>query len=367
MESLGVKLKAAREEKNLNLDQVGRETNISVRYLTALETENFSDFPGEPYITGFLRNYGTYLDLDVQELLSLYRALRIQEQPVPVEQLLKPRSNLPKILIILAGSLAVLGVVGGVLFYLITRPKKPVEVQAERIPVEYVMDGSSLERRLFRGDTVLVSAEGSQYKFELAGLGEAATIGTPVGSVILDLGQEGKVALGDDGFANLTITIIDFVKNNPGIGVLLRLDMESAFASGEYALDDEMIPVEAVSAVGNANSRIVFSSPNAYPFTLQASFQGYCMFRWEILFERDRRDRNERYFQRTDELNIQAQNGIRIWTSNAQAARFQVIGGGQTYPLELGAPGEVVVADLRWLRNEDNRYSLALVRLEAGN
>ena len=90
------------------------------------------------------------------------------------------------------------------------------------------------------------------------------------------------------------------------------------------------------------------------------------MFRWEILFERDRRDRNERYFQRADELNIQAQNGIRVWTSNAQAAKFQVIGGGQTVPVELGVPGEVVVADIRWIRDEDSRYRLVLVRLETG-
>ena len=88
------------------------------------------------------------------------------------------------------------------------------------------------------------------------------------------------------------------------------------------------------------------------------------MFRWEILFERDRRDRNERYFQRSDELNIQAQNGIRIWASNAQAAKFQVIGGGRTVPVELGGAGEVVVTDIRWVRDEDNRYRLIIARLE---
>jgi hypothetical protein len=112
---------------------------------------------------------------------------------------------------------------------------------------------------------------------------------------------------------------------------------------------------------------VIFSSPSAYPFTLQAAFQGYCMFRWEILFERDRQDRNEQYFQRGNELNIQAQNGIRIWASNGQAAKLQVIGGGRTVPAELGGAGEVVVADLRWVRDEENRYRLVLVRLETGN
>jgi hypothetical protein len=91
------------------------------------------------------------------------------------------------------------------------------------------------------------------------------------------------------------------------------------------------------------------------------------MFRWEILNERDRRDRNEKYFQRSDELNIQAQNGIRIWSSNAQAARFQIIGGGRTIPLEIGVPGEVVVADIRWVRDDSSQYRLMFIRLETGS
>ena len=71
MESLGEKLKETRNEKGLTLDQISRETNISVRFLEALESENFDVFPGEPYVLGFLRNYSSYLDLDVQKIISL--------------------------------------------------------------------------------------------------------------------------------------------------------------------------------------------------------------------------------------------------------------------------------------------------------
>jgi hypothetical protein len=88
------------------------------------------------------------------------------------------------------------------------------------------------------------------------------------------------------------------------------------------------------------------------------------MFRWEILNERDRPGRNQNYFQRAEDLNIQAQNGIRIWASNAQAVRCQVIGGGRTVPVELGAAGEVIVADIRWVRDENNQYRLMYIRLE---
>ncbi|MDR1106461.1 MAG: helix-turn-helix domain-containing protein [Treponema sp.] len=356
MESLGEKLRAAREEKGINFDQVSRETNIASRYLEALETENFSGFPGEPYILGFLRNYGEYLGLDVQELLSLYRALKIQEQPIPVDQLLRSPPQYPRIIAGIVIALVILAAAGGGFYFLRRLPAAGPETAAVRQPAEYVMNADSLERRLYRGDSVLIPLGPDQYKIELANLGEAVTIATPSGSLVLDLGQEVTVNLDGNGTTELRITAADFVKNDSNTGVLLRFEL--------YAAPPVTAEIPERTAALPAASTVIFTSPQAYPFTLQAAFQGYCMFRWEILFERDRPGRSEQYFQRSDELNIQAQNGIRVWASNAQTAKFQVIGGGRTVPVELGGAGEVVVADIRWVRDDDNRYRLILARLE---
>jgi cytoskeletal protein RodZ len=368
VESLGEKLKTAREQRGLNFEQVSRETNIAGRYLEALEAENFSGFPGEPYVIGFLRNYGEYLGLDVQELLSLYRALKIQEQPIPVEQLLKSPSPLPRMLIPLAAALLALCVLGGGVFLFLNRPRRAApQAPASREPAEIVMNSGSLERRLYRGDSVLVPLGANQYKLELSNLGEALTLTVPAGELVLDLSQKVTVDLDGDGIAELQITAADFVKNDSAAGALLRFEMTNALAFEPSAQQGENVPAVEASPSALAAATVIFTSPTAYPFTLQSNFQGYCMFRWEILFERDRRDRNEQYFQRSDELNIQAQNGIRIWASNAQAAKLQVIGGGRTVPLELGGAGEVVVADVRWVRDEENRYRLVLIRLETEN
>ncbi|MDR2080045.1 MAG: helix-turn-helix domain-containing protein, partial [Treponema sp.] len=70
-------------------------------------------------------------------------------------------------------------------------------------------------------------------------------------------------------------------------------------------------------------------------------------------------DRKEQYFVRTNELEIQAQNGVRIWVSNAMAVNLQVIVGIETIPLEIGGAGEVVVADIRWVQGDDKKYYLA--------
>jgi cytoskeletal protein RodZ len=357
LESLGGKLKAAREERELSFDQIARDTNISVRYLEALEAENFNNFPGEPYITGFLRTYGAYLGLEPQELISLYRAHKIQEQPVPVEQLLEKPSPLPKIALV-AAIVAVVGAAAGGGYYFFTRPRKPaVQTPAERTAAEYAMTGDSLERRMYPGDAVLVPLGDSQYKLELESLGDAVAIRTPSGVERLNLGQSASIDLRSDGIANVQITVVDFARDKADMGALLNIELISAVAGA-------VEPDIDIPAANQSAYTVVFSSPNAYPFTLQSGFQGYCLFRWQILREPNRSGRNEQYFQRADELNIQAQNGIRVWASNAQAAKFQIIGGGRTVPVELGGSGEVVVADIHWVRDAENRFRLVIARLE---
>ena len=360
MESLGNKLKTVREAKGLSYDYVSRETNISSKYLEALEREDFSGFPGEPYALGFLKNYSEYLGLNSDELLSLYRSLKMQEQPVPMEQLLKDPSPLPKILARAALIIAILGLAAGGYFFFSRFPKKtPASPNEARAATEYAMNTEFLERRFYPGDSILISEGSSSYKLVLSGLSDTVTITTPRGPVILDLGQEVIVALSDGGFTELRIIASDFVKNDSTQGALLRFEQTGlALADVQPGLAPELL------TAGRDTPTVIFSSPNAYPFTLQAVFQGYCLFRYEILFERDRPGRNEQYYQRSEELSIPAQNGIRLGISNAQAVKFQIIGGGKTVPLETGGAGEVVVADIRWVRDEDSRFRLVFVRLE---
>jgi len=215
VESLGNKLKSIREAKGWTYEYISRETNISARYLEALEREDFSCFPGEPYVKGFLKNYGEYLGINSDELLSLYRSLRLQEQPIPVEQLLKGPSPLPKILGVVAIFLAVMAVAGGAIFVINRLPKKgPAPVAEERTALEYTLTADFLERRFYPGDSILVSVDHNSYKLVFSNLSDAITITTPRGNLMLDLGQEVMVDLNDDGFHELRITAADYVKNN---------------------------------------------------------------------------------------------------------------------------------------------------------
>jgi cytoskeletal protein RodZ len=355
VESLGDKLRAAREKKGCSHEQVGRDTNIARRYLEALETEDFDKFPGEPYLLGFLRNYGEYLGLDANELLSIYRAIKIQEQPIPVEQLLRNSFSIPRILIVAIIVFLVVVLGGGGYWFFMLRPK-PQEKNAQTAPVpaEYTVEEGRLERRLYKGDAVIVPWGDESYRVELRETGDPLTLYFQHGNVELMLGGDIEVDLDGDGFNDLTVTLTDYDRVSPSSGANIRFAVNTASQFSTVPLTEQQ--AQAVQAAVP-----VFVSSTPYPFTLQVQFQGYCMFRWEI----DRRDRNERYFSRNDApLALQAQNGIRLWVSNANALQLQITGAGRTVPLEIGAPGEVVAAELRWFRDSDGRYRLSHYRLD---
>ena len=84
--AIGEQLRTAREARGLTIDYVADETNIAKRYIAAMEDEDFSVFPGEPYIIGFLRNYAEYLGLESASIVQAFRGIRIQEQPVPIQE-----------------------------------------------------------------------------------------------------------------------------------------------------------------------------------------------------------------------------------------------------------------------------------------
>ena len=76
MGELGERLVAAREARELTLDQVAEATRIPLSYLEALEIEDFEAFTSDLHARGFLRNYASFLDLDQDELVGLYDQLR---------------------------------------------------------------------------------------------------------------------------------------------------------------------------------------------------------------------------------------------------------------------------------------------------
>jgi transcriptional regulator with XRE-family HTH domain len=72
MSELGQRLRAAREDKGLSLEEVAEAIRIPLNYLQALEEGSFDTFSSDLHARGFLRNYALYLGIDPDEAISLY-------------------------------------------------------------------------------------------------------------------------------------------------------------------------------------------------------------------------------------------------------------------------------------------------------
>lgn len=71
---VGSILRQARSRRKLDLSEVEAATKIRLRYLRAIESEEWDVLPGGVYTRGFIRTYAAFLGLDGERLAADYRA-----------------------------------------------------------------------------------------------------------------------------------------------------------------------------------------------------------------------------------------------------------------------------------------------------
>lgn len=79
MASVGSILRREREKRRIQVAEVAAATKIPERYLRAIEKDDYSIFPAETYLVGFIRNYARELDLDANEIVSIYKNSRLEK------------------------------------------------------------------------------------------------------------------------------------------------------------------------------------------------------------------------------------------------------------------------------------------------
>ena len=89
MELIGARLNQARMTANLALQDIADRTKISLRFLKAIENDDFSALPGRAYIFGFTKAFARAVGLDEESVIA---ALREKMQLAGIDQ----RSTYPK-------------------------------------------------------------------------------------------------------------------------------------------------------------------------------------------------------------------------------------------------------------------------------
>jgi cytoskeletal protein RodZ len=181
-ETVGQKLKKARLEKGVSLEEVEAATKIRVRFLKALEEGDWSAFASPVYAQGFLKSYCRYLNLPLEPILSEYkREIQIfesfQTQPfLHKKEIRFPRVYLtPATLAIVLVSMMMLAIIGYIVYQvlgfaaspylLIYSPNQGAIVTKSPVLIEgKTSRGASLR---INGQLVSVNADGG-FKQEVA-------------------------------------------------------------------------------------------------------------------------------------------------------------------------------------------------------
>jgi len=72
VENFGSYLKHERELRGVPLEEISGATKIHIRFLQALEDNQFDKLPGEVFIKGYIRSYANVIGSDVEEMLNIY-------------------------------------------------------------------------------------------------------------------------------------------------------------------------------------------------------------------------------------------------------------------------------------------------------
>ena len=137
--TLGERLKRAREEKGMSLDDVASRTRIPIRHLQNIEREDWDALPAATYAVGFTRNYANAVGLDGA---ALSRELRdrigtpTHRAAAPVYyEAADPARVPPKSLALVAVILAIV-LIGGYLLWRSSLDDEPQTIPIAEAPAE---------------------------------------------------------------------------------------------------------------------------------------------------------------------------------------------------------------------------------------
>lgn len=83
LDSVGMKLRRAREAAGMSLRAVAEATRIPVRHVEALESDDFAALPARAYVVGFTRSYARAVDADEAAMVEAVREQLAASEPTP--------------------------------------------------------------------------------------------------------------------------------------------------------------------------------------------------------------------------------------------------------------------------------------------
>lgn len=372
MDSLGDKLKEAREEAGLSIDQVYRDTKISKSFINAIETENFEVFPGETYVIGFIRNYSEYLGFKGDDFVKLYKNLMIQEHQVPIEQLvssarLTDDNNVKRKLLITILLLMSIGAITvGILFLNGTFSAKG-DKSSENFGIlskkgnSFELDGTRLFDELDINDKVNLTetTSGKDFSIILQKIKKDEKIVTfkifEIESnndsfIDIEVGKSVLIDLNSDQTNDLKIEVIDFSNKNR---IFVDFNL-SNFKTTNFLLEDSLIT--EVDAKKSVPIQTILTNEQQEPLNIIINKAKNTSVSYKI-------DGESLIFADKNSLNLNAEKGIILWFSNRVDSSLLINNKEIQLPQQEGPASCFFIT---WKENE-NEYQLVLYPLNGKN
>jgi cytoskeleton protein RodZ len=123
--SFGDSLKRQRLERSVNLREMSQATKISVRYLEALERNDFAALPGGAFTKGFVRAYAMFVGLDPEEMINHYllemSKRRTEPEPEAFTSAEDRRRTRLKVALVITAVVTLLALLGWAAWWLLNR------------------------------------------------------------------------------------------------------------------------------------------------------------------------------------------------------------------------------------------------------
>ena len=381
MEPLGLYLKQVRESKKLTIDKVIEDTFIMKKFILAIEDDDFSSFPGEAYLKGFLRNYGEYLGLDPSDLISRYERIKMSETPSPTELLIpKPKVFFSRMLLIILAvvfAIAVIVGVGAVVMAmrttmansapktveeienekekarsekkksLLVKEKKKEVVEADNKSKVFTFEAEADNFTVKKEEKISFKLDDDKiYSIWVSELEPTVILESSAGKqqFLIANGFTNKFDVNGDGKEDLEIVLSYWTDKNATIG--LKRIANSLWS--DSSIDSEFFLPDTIEIIGE--------NTNKSEISVMLSLSEMSYLKYQI----DKNPEVERTFNAGAVLELKANDRILLWMSNAGAVSADF--SAYNKRMVLGEKGKVDVKIIAWTRNNGN-YSLQMSSL----
>jgi len=355
MDSLGDFLKEERLKLKVNLNQIAKDTNIPIKYLEAIENDEYSAFPGEAYLKGFLRTYCKYINLDPDEIVNKYDRIKIAETPTPIEKLIpKPRANIKPAAVFAA--IIIIPILITMLIIFATGKNKNNNTV---VKIEKQKKKKDTEKKVFE-----ISEPGSKSTFDLR-INNIIALKIGENIVHFKIKQINPYVILTDKDEKEYIL---FQEKTKDVDIDNNLVNDAGFLLNHWDNEKANVTINLYSGEGSAadenklvyntqNSEIIYKKENPEDIRLNLKTNTAAFIKYKI----DDNDDVENYYNSNSDVKIEAKKKMIIWLSNAGAVTFNFKDASKEY--KPGNPGEVIVKLLEWKRNTNGEFELQIASL----